>query len=167
MTVTAAPTPLFPTALLTETARWIRECAQSWHGEVPQQIHSTEIDEGGAREFSYDFLAYVDRVCYRDCRKPACEIEDRHRCHDLSCTHGQWRDPDPRVRTRSAFKKLRHAAPREFDALYLICARGLTFAETAEQLTERAIMLGKPERYDERSVLILAVSGIDKIQRYW
>jgi hypothetical protein len=38
---------------------------------------------------------------------------------------------------------------------------------TADFLTTRAVRLDKPERYDRTAVIILAVSGVDKLRSYY
>lgn len=145
---------VFPEDLVVRTARWLREFAVNWHQELPQQIHlRDEIAEGGAPEFHPDFLAVIDRPC----RKP--------NCYKLTCTHNQ-NAKNPRVMTQKAFNRLRRVAPREFDVLYLFCARGLTFNEIADKLTERAVRLKKPERYSVTDVLALAISGSDKVSSW-
>lgn len=163
------PEPLFPPDVLQSTARWIHHFAVSWHSEVPMRIHSSDIDPGGAPEFDNDFINWVERPCNGRawCSKPTCEIVGQHRCHDMKCSHGINRIVDPRHRTHRAFRRLRRAAPREFDAIYLLCAIGLSFQEVAVQLTDRAVRLDKPERYSDVSVLILAVSAVDKLSRWY
>lgn len=145
-----------PRAVLEHTAFLIREFSREWHREVPEQIHSGQIDEGGNPAFHPDFLAYVDRPCHR---------KD---CFNVRCNHGMRSiHPDSRVRVTRAFRRLRVEAPREFDALYLICRHYLSLSEVAERLTERAISLGHPQRYDETGVMLLAVSAAHKIEQWW
>lgn len=63
-------------------------------------------------------------------------------------------------------RKLRKASPREFDALYMYCVIGMNVHLIAESLTERAIRLGKPERYDYDSVWMLLIAAVDKARKW-
>ena len=149
----------FPPDVLERTAFWLREFSLAWHSEAPIKIHTglRDVDGGGGPAFHPDFINYIDRPCKR-----------RTTCFDLHCNHDQD-DPawDPRRRTTRAFRKLKETAPREFDALYLVCRHGLSISEVAAQLTARAIRIDKPERYGNAAVLMLVISGIDKVVRWW
>jgi hypothetical protein len=149
-----APEPLFPDEVVSLTQRWLRELALSWHQEVPIPIHSSAIDASGSPAFHPNFISYIER----DCRKPSCT--------DRNCRHGSER-LEPRKRAKKALGRLRRAAPREFDAVYLHVAHQLTVSDIARAMTGRARGLGKPEIYDEAAILVLLVSGIDKIQRWY
>lgn len=145
----------FPQEVLDQTAFWLREFSLAFHEEVPRELH-VGLGEGGNPEFHPDFLAYIDRPC------------KKRSCHNLHCTHDQdTLFPSPRRRTTQAFRKLRRVAPREYDVLRLLCVYGLSIHEVAERLTERAVRLGKPERYGEAAVIVLTISGVDKLMRYW
>lgn len=162
--------PLFSTEVLRTTAAWLRTFALAWHSEIPQRIHKAEIDQGGAPEFHNDFTSWIERPCNPrkfSCRNTACAIVGQHPCHDLHCTHATDRIVDARHRTHRSFRKLRRVAPREFDAVYLLCAKNLSFEETAHAMTDRAIRLNKPERYTATGVLVLAVSAVDKLSRWY
>lgn len=148
--------PVIPDHVLRYTASWIREFSLDFHRETPLKLHSSATDDGGGPSFHPDFIRYIDRPCRK---------ED---CYDLRCKHGQNpRNPDSRLRTTRAFRKLRRQAPREFDVLYLICAHQMTLKDVSKALTDRAIRIGKPERYDEGGVLVLAVLGVDKLVKWW
>lgn len=159
----------FPPEVLTATATWIRQFSLAWHSETPQTINTSQF-EGDGLQFSPEFIGWIERPCDGRawCSNPKCEIEPRkHHCHDLSCSHGMRRYNDPRHRTHRAFRRLRRAAPREFDAMYLLCAQGMSFGDVARAMTERAIRINKPERYSEGSVLVLAISAVDKLSRWY
>lgn len=152
--IAPAPEPVFPEDVLRNASQWLRELTTTWSEEVPIQLHSSDLDEGGGPKYHPSFKNYIER----DCRKPG--------CFNLQCSHGQDR-PDPRKRTHKALGKLRRWAPREFDALWMIVARNMSVREVARALTERSLRLGKPERYSEQDVLVLVVSGIHKIESWW
>lgn len=145
-----------PRGVLEHTAFLIREFSREWHREIPAQIHSDTISEGGYLDFHPDFIAYVDRPC----PKPG--------CFNPRCNHGMRSlHPDSRVRVTRAFRRLRVEAPREFDALYMICRHNHTLSEVAGRMTDRAISLGHPQRYDEAGILVLVVSAAHKIEQWW
>ena len=159
MTVMTMPQPKgsFAKDILEQTAYWLREFSLAWHEEVPAKIHeglrSLKVDGGGGPAFTREFRDYIDRPCRRKY------------CYDLNCNHDA--EDTPKLRTTRAFRRLRREAPREFDALYLICRHGLTIPEAAAALTERAVRLDKPERYDSGGILVLVVAGVDKLVKYW
>lgn len=150
----AAPEPIFADDVVLNASRWLRELTSSWQHEFPMQIHSRDLDRSGAPEFHPAFKSYIER----DCRKPG--------CYDLRCSHGQDR-PNPRKRTKQVLSKLRRWAPREFDVLWLVVVRNMSFSDVSRALTERSLRLGKPERYTEQDVLVLVVSAVDKIENWW
>jgi hypothetical protein len=148
--------PSHERAILEHTAFLIREFSREWHREVPEKIHSGQIDEGGNPAFHPDFIAYVDRPCHRkDCFNAGCN-------HGMRSVH-----PDSRVRVTRAFRRLRVEAPREFDALYLIARHNYTLSDVARRLTDRAIALGHPQRYDETGAMLLTVSAAHKVEQWW
>lgn len=160
---------LFADDEVRSTLEWLRTFALAWHSEVPIRIHQKENENGGAPEFHPDFISWLERPCQGRawCSQPSCPQPGRHHCHDLSCTHGLDRIVDARHRTHRAFRKLRRSAPREFDAVYLLCAKGLSFEEVAAAMTDRAVRLDKPERYSATGVFILAVSAVDKLSKWY
>lgn len=148
---TPAPS-VIPQKLVVQAAYWIREFSLDLHRELPQRIHGFDHDGYGVI-FHPEFIEYIDRPCKRG-----------KRCHDLACTHDMLSsDPPPRKKATRAFRNLRQMAPREFDVMWLMCVKGLSLPEVATALTDRAIRLGKPERYSEISVLLLTIAGIDKL----
>jgi hypothetical protein len=141
---------------LEHTAFLIRELMREWHVETPQQIHSDEIDEGGYLAFHPDFIAYVDRPCL----KPG--------CFNPRCNHGMRSlHPDSRVRVSRAFRRLRVEAPREFDALYLVCRHQFTIDDVARKMTERSMALGWGTNYSRTDIMVLIVSGAHKVEQWW
>ena len=150
-----APTPALPPDLLAQTAYWIREFALDLHRELPQKLHGYDHDGNGV-VFHPEFIAYIDRPCRRES------------CHDLACSHNmRMIDPPQRQQATRAFRRLRKEAPREFDVLWMMCVHGVPIPDVATALTERAIRLEKPERYSESTILLLAISGVHKIQTWY
>lgn len=146
--------PIFPEDDLRVLAYWIRHFSLAWQQEVPIRIHMHQSDAGGGPRFHPDFEAYIDR---------ACPIRS---CHDSNCEHGMRSHPPERVRTARAFRRLRTVAPREFDVMYLLCRYGMPISDIARSLNERARRLEKPDHYDQAGILILAMSGADKLRQW-
>jgi hypothetical protein len=48
-----------------------------------------------------------------------------------------------------------------------MCALDSSFEATQDALNQRALRLGKPERYGIAETLLLVVSGVDKVRHYW
>jgi hypothetical protein len=51
--------------------------------------------------------------------------------------------------------------------LYSLCVLHQSINGTAEFLNSRAIRLDKPERYQRAGVILLAISGVDKLRSYY
>lgn len=140
---------------LQQTAQWLQFFADEWTGEVPLRVHGGGVDDGhglGGPAFHADFIRWLGPIC--TC--PACHRETQKR-----------RNSESRTRATRAFRKLRKVAPREFDVLYSICVLRNSINGTAEFLTSRAVRLDKPERYDRTSVILLAISGVDKLRSFY
>lgn len=144
--------------------RLLSEWAVAYHGEIPRRIHASHHGQhyglGAAPPFAPEFTRYMDRLL---CDRPNCKT-----CREdipVYIEGQQYRDQhnDERTRVTRAFRKLRRAAPLEFDVLYM-AIRGNTLNDIAQKLTERAIARNKPERYDTTSVTLLAVCGVDKVE---
>lgn len=140
---------------LQQTAQWLQFFADEWMNEVPLNVHSRAVDDGhglGGLAFHADFIRWLGPIC----KCNTCIQEEKKR-----------RNSDSRTRTTKAFRKLRKVAPREFDVLYSLCVLRNSINGTAEFLTARAIRLDKPERYNRAGVLLLAISGVDKLRSYY
>lgn len=122
---------------------WIEVFKQDWHGEVPTKLHTSQLGDDGAPQFSPEFDRYLNA------RDPS------------------RRNPDDRLRTTRAFRKLRRKAPREFDVLYMVVVHHMSIGKIATELTARAIRLEKPERYTDQDARILMLSGLDKVIKWW
>jgi hypothetical protein len=138
---------------LQETAEWLQFFADEWIGEVPLSINTHAVDDGhglGSPAFHPDFIRWLGPIC--SC--PSCHRGERH-------------NSNSRIRATKAFRKLRKVAPREFDVLYSLCVLRNSINGTADFLTTRAVRLEKPERYNRMAVILLAVSGVDKLRSYY
>ena len=127
-----------------------------WHDELPTQIHSGDIGEDGAPAWHPDFARWLG-VDYRGKRSDE-----------------RWRDnPEPRVRTTRAFRKLRRKAVREFEVCYRIIILGDPIEGTRAWLNDRAernaipLPSGKAEHYSLNDTMLLLVSGVGKMIAWW
>ena len=130
---------------------WLGFFRDLWWGEIPIRVHQRDTAPDGTPDWHPEFTAWL--------------MADPHRSSKFDI----HRDLDQRLRTTRSFRKLRRKAPREFDVLYLMVARKppLGLRAVASMLNERAIRNEKEDRYTEEDVLMLAVSGLDKIMRWW
>ena len=144
--------------------QWSRD----YRGEVPTRIHATHhgahFGLGAAPPFAPEFVSYVGKL---NCKNPNC----KHCREDLPVylegEEYRAKHSDERTRVTRAFRKLRRAAPLEFDVLFMAVMHGLSVQEIADKLTERAITKGHEERYDSTSVTLLAIAGVDKVSAWF
>lgn len=137
-----------PQAVMVETVRNMQLFASYWNEELPLRIHSREVSEGGTPEWHQDFARWIGKADVFDDRR--------------------WRkNPEPRVKTTRAFRKLRKVAVREYEVVYRTAILNIPFPETVRWLNERAIRNNKPDRYTEEDALMLLVCGIDKIAAWF
>lgn len=161
--IAALPADLrFPRATLRSMAYWLTSLREDWRGETPTRIHEGGHDAvyglGSAPPFAPEFIAYVGRL---ECKVPDCSECRKARMNVPT------RNPESRQRTTRAFRRLRTYAPREYDALQLVCIQGLTIDQTAARLNEQAASKGKPDRYTAQGVTLLVVSGLDKVMMWF
>ena len=144
------PTVTIPETVLRETAQWMVDFRDYWHDELPQQLHTGGYGEGGTPAWHPDFTRWLG-VDYYGKRSDQ-----------------RWRDnPEPRVRTTRAFRKLRKKAVREYEVCYRIIILGEPIEETCEWLNARAIRNGKTDRYGLLETMLLLVSGVEKMRSWW
>jgi hypothetical protein len=144
--------------------RWLTEWARDYRGEIPTRIHDSKPGQhfglGSAPPFAPEFIRYVGKL---NCKDPQCR-----QCREdlpvyLEGEEYRAKHRDERTRVTRAFRKLRRAAPMEFDVLYLAVMHGLSVAEIAQKLTARAVSRGHEERFDNAAITMLAVAGVDKV----
>jgi len=147
-----------------KTQHWLGQWAKDYRGEIPTRIHASGHGQhfglGASPPFAPEFVNYIGRL---NCKDPHCKkcLEDLPVY--LEGEEYRARHSDERTRVTRAFRKLRRAAPLEFDVLYLAVMHGLDISQIATSLTTRAEKGGHPERYDIAAVTLLAVSGVDKV----
>lgn len=137
-----------PAAVIRETLKTMDELASYWREELPLRLHSRDVSEGGTPDWHRDFALWLGR---------ADQFDDR-----------RWaQNPEPRVKTTRAFRKLRTRSPREYEVVYRTAILRIPFEETITWLNDRAIRGGHPERYDAEAALMLLVCGVDKIATWF
>jgi hypothetical protein len=150
-----------PETVLRSTAQWMVDLRDYWHLEVPTRIHTSGLDSGGAPEWHPDFARWLG-TDYRGGRSDQ-----------------RWADnPEPRIRTTRAFRKLRKKAVREYEVCYRIVVLGEQIERTCDWLNERAfrndiplpdgkMWRGARAHYDLNDTLLLLVSGVGKVASWW
>ena len=160
---------VFPQSKIEETSRWIQEFREDWVREVPLKMHGYGTDDGhglGGPPFHPEFENWLGQICF--CGRKFNPVTGEKGCPSLELQmRRRTVNTQARQRTTRAFRKLRKVAPREFDALYLMCALGASFWVTLEALNARAIKRDFPERYAPEDLMVLIVSGIDKTSSYY
>jgi hypothetical protein len=141
--VQAEPVTL-PASVVSSTAFWLHQFATDWVLETPLRIHTRAIGDDGAPAWHHDFGDWLDG-----------EVSNKQR------------NPERRLRTTRAFRRLRRVAVREYEVLYRMVVLGNSVEQVADWLNERAIRNGKNDRYGRDAVLILVVSGVDKVVTWW
>jgi len=129
------------------TVTWLWKLRRYWEDEIPLRIHSRETDEGGTNQWHPEFARWLLRADLNDQR---------------------WRDnPDQRVRTTRAMRKLREKYPREYEVIYRIVVLDHTISQTQQWLNDRAEKHRKPERYSREAVLLYLLNGAEKTHSWW
>lgn len=138
-----------PSDVLRDTFKTMYELASYWKDEAPSRIHSRDVSEGGTPEWHRDFERWMTGSVN--------QFNDR-----------KWAEnPEPRVKTTRAFRKLRQRSPREYEVVYRTAILGIPFPETVAWLNDRAIRGGHADRYDTDAALMLLICGVDKIATWF
>lgn len=142
-------TVTIPQDVLRDTFRTMWELASYWEDELPTKIHSRDVSEGGTPEWGRDFYRWISgRVDQFDDRKWA-------------------ENPEPRVKSTRAFRKLRQRSPREYEVVYRTAILKIPFEETVQWLNDRSIRNGHADRYTTDDALMLLICGVDKIATWF
>jgi hypothetical protein len=141
---------------------WLREYAIDWQGEIPYRLHLPgTFGLGSAPPYSPEFIGYLGHI---NCGNEGCK---QCREEDVRLRRYKGGPNDAKYRTTKAFRKLRRVAPREFDAMWMYCMRGLQPSDIARSFNDEAIEKDRPERYSVEAVYLLLFSGVDKVMRWW
>lgn len=128
-------------------AKWLMELANYWKGEIPLRLHRRDLDDGGTPDWHPDFALWLNRPNLHD---------------------DTWRrNPEHRVRTTRAFRKLREKFPREYEVVYRVVILGYTVESTVEWLNDNAVRGGKPERYSREDCYLYLLVAAEKLWGWW
>lgn len=128
--------------MLEQTARHLRFLIPEFRDEVPLKMHNIhDLADDGTPRLTGEFSDWL----YRGGKQRRDEMPT-----------------DARLRLKRAMRALRGVAPREHDVMWRTL-RGESVPSTAAWLNERAVAQGHPERYSEKDVVVLIVSGTDKL----
>ena len=149
-------TVIIPAGVLHETAVWMIDLHDYWHSEIPLKLHTFEMGIGGTPQWHPDFASWLGIDYYSD-------RSDRN-----------WeKNPEPRIRTTRAFRKLRKKAIREFELCYRVIILGepipaaMAWLNTRAQRNEIPLPEGKSIHYDLTDTVLLLVSGVEKLRSWW
>jgi hypothetical protein len=136
---------------------WTREWSRMWREETPLRIHRPlgQMDDGGAPAWDAEFERWIDRG------------SEEHGKTSTGRYLRPRRNPDHRLRTTRAFRKLRKKNVREYEVLYRAVVMRHSASQTAEWMNERAARNGLTDRYTPTEVQILLWSAVDKALRWW
>lgn len=147
---------------------WLSRIFADYNNEIPRRIHAREYKQGyglgAAPPFAPEFISYIGRL---NCSDPHCKPCREDIPVYMEAEEYKKKNSNPKTRVTRAFRKLRRAAPTEFDVLYMAVVRGLSAAQIVENLNTRAIAGGHKERYDMESVAVLAVLGTEKLSAWY
>lgn len=162
---------------LTWTLQWCSRFHDEWKMEVPLAIHKTGergLGSDGTPDWTQEFSLYLSRRRETDSRGD--DYEER----DIHDRRGPYHNNPERIRTTSAFRKLRRHSPAEFIVAYRLCvldppprtrkpdlvAFDGALRRTARWLNERAIARGTGETFTPDGVALLAYAAVDKLVRW-
>lgn len=160
------PAVEFSPEVIRSTVQWIQMFSREWRSEVPMKIHGRDehgatVAADGSPAWSAEFSRWIDSG-----PGERGQLVKRNPLHVNS---------PQRTRITQAFRKLRRQARNEFLVAYALCvleplsdpaAFPAEMQRLAKHLTDRAIRLGLPDRFDADGVLILAVSAMEKLARW-
>lgn len=154
-------------AELTKARFWLAEVYRDYKGDAPQRIHAREHGQhyglGSAPPFAPEFISFIGRL---NCSDPRCKTCREDVPVYLESEEYRKARSNPKTRAARAFRKLRRAAPTEYDVLWL-ALRGHTASEIADKLNERAIAGGHGDRYDVNAVAVMTVLGTEKLSSWY
>lgn len=147
----------------------LHQLARDWRGEVPLRLHESGFGQsyglGSSPPFSPEFIGYIGHI---ECKNDHC-LECRpgnRRPKVFMDGDGNRKTTNPRTRTTKAFRKLRRASPIEFDVLYLAVMHGLTVEQITARLNDWSTTKGYDSIYTDESVSVIALCGLDKLQKW-
>lgn len=128
------------------TRTWIDHFRDILIPDLPSVLHSHEIDGNGAPQWSPEFRAVLTGADGRG----RYGVEDH-----------------PATRLRRALKRIRRHSLREYEVLIRVLNSGQPIPEVTAWLNERAIRGGHPERYTDRSTMVILYAAVDKCHEWY
>lgn len=145
----------------------LHQLARDWRGEVPMRLHESGFGQayglGSSPPFAPEFIGYIGHI---QCKNDRCLECTGRRPKVYMDGDGNRKTTNQRTRTTKAFRKLRQASPIEFDVLYLAVMHGLTVEQITARLNDWSERKGYEATYTDESVSLLALCGLDKLQKW-
>lgn len=136
-----------------QTAALLSKFRSEFQREVPDRIHNRDIADDGSPQWSDQFRRWMT---------------DRGSRDDDYITN-----PEHRLRTTRAMRRLRKFSTRSFEVTYRQLLGGEPISKTRDWLNERAIRNqiplpnGKNVHYTEKDVVVILFSGLDLMLFYY
>jgi hypothetical protein len=145
----------------------LHQLARDLRGEVPLRLHESGFGQsyglGSSPPFSPEFIGYIGHI---ECKNDHC-LECRNRQPKVFMDgDGNRKTINPRTRHTKAMRKLRQASPIEYDVIWLASMHGLNIEQITARLNDWASVKGYDSTYTHESVSILAICGLDKLQKW-
>lgn len=144
----------------------------AYAASVPLRLHQRELDGGGGPDLAPQFIAWLADagVCMCEPRESDGYMVMRHYCDRKVLERGpKFRIGAPRMHARRlnrALRQLRLIAPAEYDALFLVFARGYTATQAQEKINGGRLERGQ-DPYTDDDFAILLVAGAGKLTAAW
>ena len=139
----------------------------AYAASVPLRLHEHNLDAGGAPALAPAFLAWLrdQGVCTCEPTESNGYMVMHHWCDrkidsPRSLRHGQGKMHARRL--NRALRQVRLIAPAEFDALFLVVARGRTPDQAREQVNAGRLARGL-EPWEEYEFTVLLIAGAGKL----
>ncbi len=128
------------------TRTWIDHFRDILIPDLPMVLHSREIDGNGAPQWSPAWRA----ILTAETSRPRYGHEEH-----------------PATRLRKAMKRIRNTSIREYEVLFRVLNSGEPVPEVTKWLNERAIRGGHPERYTDRSTMVILYAAVAKLHEWY
>ena len=135
----------FPAEALRETLHWGRFFSDEWRRDEPPRMHTNGLSDDGTPQWTSAFAGWISN---------APGSEGRHR-------------------TTTVMRRLRAAAPREFEVLWRVMLLGESIEDTTDWLNERAqqhdipLPAGRDVHYRRKDTVALIMAGISYAKAYY
>ena len=150
-------------AEIARARHWLEYFAAGVVEETPMKLHETRPGGlGFAPPFHSEFVRYIGDL---ECKVPSCSVCVKRRSQREN--YGRPRQRNMNLRTTKAFRRLRKMAPVEFDVLWMAVNYGLSIEQITARMNDWAARKGYEDTYTPEGITVLALSGLDKLERVW